>query len=149
MTLKKITAITLFISAFMLVSFKGDKDPLHKRKFTVQITEIKDGKPKTGKPLEDEIEFKDGRVFSTAMFDKHEIKWVKCVLTKDSTYTDEGEEKHLYEAEAITTNDNIETLTMNFHIDGFDIEGTFKLTKKDALKKMYTFTGKEKVKNKK
>ena len=134
--------------AFGLFSFKGDKDALNKKIYTVQVDEIKDGKPKGKKPTEDEIEFKDGKVFSNVAFEKHEFKWMKYKITKDSTYEDEGEQKHYIEAESSATNDKDETMVMNFKIDQFDIAGSYKLTKHDVPKKLYEFTGKEKVKKK-
>jgi|ERR1035437_6782107 hypothetical protein len=147
MNLNRILGAGLLIATLTLVSFKIDKDPLHKRKFKAQVTEIKDGKPKNGKPIEDEIEFKNGKVYSTVCWDKMEFQDIKYEITKDSTYTDEGEEKRYYEIVASTANEKKETLTMNFTIDGYSIEGTYKLTKKDVIKKMFTTIGTEKVKN--
>ena len=145
---KSIITTAACVLAFGLFSFKGDKDALNKKIYTVQVDEIKDGKPKGKKPAEDEIEFKDGKVFSNVAFEKHEFKWIKYKITKDSTYEDEGEQKHLIEAEASATNDKDETMLMSFKVDQFDIEGSYKLTKHDVPKKLYEFTGKEKVKKK-
>ena len=149
MNVKIIFGTCLVVTTLALVSFKIEKDALHKRKFTAQATEIKDGKPKGGKPIEDEIEFKNGKVYSLACWDKMEFQEVQYEITKDSTYTDEGEDKHYYEVLAKTTNEKKETLTMNFTINGYDIEATYKLTKKDLVKKMFTSVGTEKVKKKK
>ena len=146
--IKSIITATACVLAFGLFSFKGDKDALNKKIYTVQVDEIKDGKPKGKKPTEDEIEFKDGKVFSNVAFEKHEFKWMKYKITKDSTYEDEGEQKHYIEAESSATNDKDETMVMNFKIDQFDIAGSYKLTKHDVPKKLYEFTGKEKVKKK-
>ena len=100
---------------------KGDpKDALDKRIFKVIMTEVKEGAaPKKG--LDDEIEFKGGKMFSQFLFDKLEYKWIKYEVKKDSVFTDEE----------------------------YDIQGTIKITKKDKLKKKYEFTGKEKDKKKK
>jgi hypothetical protein len=116
--------------AFGLFSFKGDKDALDKKIYTIQVDEMKDGKPKGKKPAEDELEFKDGKAFSNIAFEKHAFKWMKYKITKDSTYDDEGEQKRWIE------------------VDAYDISGTFKLTKHDVPKKLYEFVGKEKVKKK-
>jgi hypothetical protein len=145
---KSIITTTAFVLAFGLFSFKGDKDALNKKIYTVQVDEIKDGKPKGKKPAEDEVEFKDGKVFSNLIFEKHEFKWIKYKILKDSTYEDEGEQKHLIEAEAMGTNEKDETMVMSFKVDQFDIEGSYKLTKHDVPKKLYEFVGKEKVKKK-
>ncbi len=149
MNLNRIVGLSLLVVAFALVSFKIDKDPLHKRKFKAQATEMKDGKPKSGKPIEDEIEFKNGKVYSSACWDKMEFVDIKYEISKDSTYTEEGEEKHYFEILASTTNEKKETLTMNITVNGYEIEGTYKLTKKDVIKKMFTTIGTEKVKNQK
>ena len=147
MNLNRILGIALLVVTLTLVSFKIDKDQLLKRKFKAQATEIKDGKAKGGKPIEDEIEFKNGKVYSMTCWDKMEFQDIKYEISKDSAYTDEGEEKHKYEIIAITTNEKKEKLTMNFTIEGYDIEATYTLTKKDAIKKMFTSIGTEKVKN--
>ncbi len=150
MNLNRIIGIGLLVTSLALVSFKGDKDPLHKKKFIAQGTEIKDGKPKGNKPIEDEIEFKNGKVYSSLCWEKMEFQDVKYEIRKDSTYIDSSTttEKHYYEVEAITTNDKKETLTMNFTINDYEIDAIYKLTKKDLVKKHFTSTGKEKVKKK-
>ena len=144
--LKSIITTTACVLAFGLLSFKGDKDALHKKTYTLQVNEMKDGQPKNKKPIEDELEFKDGKVISNLLIDKHQFKWIKYTITKDSTYEEEGEQKHLIEATASSTNDANETMDINVKVDGFDIEGSYKLSKKAVQKKLYEFTGKEKVK---
>ncbi len=150
MNLNRIIGIGLLITTLALVSFKGDKDALHKRKFIAQGTEIKDGKPKGNKPIEDEIEFKNGKVYSSLCWEKMEFQDIQYEIRKDSTFMDSASstEKHYYEVEAITTNDKKETLTMNFIINDYDFDATYKLTKKEVVKKMFTSIGKEKVKKK-
>ena len=127
------------------LAFMIEKDALHKKKYTIQITEFKDGKPKA-KTIADELEFKDGKLFSTYAMDKMAFKWMKYNLKKDSTYTEDDIEKRYYEVEAITTNESDETLIVNLKIDEYDIEGSMKLTKADKPKKFFEFSGKEKVK---
>lgn len=145
---KSIITVVVCVASFSLLSFKGDKDALNKKIYTVQVDEIKDGKPKGKKPSDDEIEFKDGKVFSNLAFERHEFKWMKYKITKDSTYDDEGEKKQWIEAESMATNEKDETMVINFKVDQYDISGTFKLTKHDVPKKLYEFTGKEKIKKK-
>ncbi len=145
----KILGVAGLIACMAFTTYKGDKDALHKKKFSAMATEIKDGKPTNKKPAPDEIEFKNGKVYSSFVWEKMEFQDVKYNINKDSTFTDEGEEKHYFEVEAITTNDKNETINMNFIINGYDIECTYKLIKKEVLKKMFTSTGKEKVKAKK
>lgn len=147
MNVVKILGFAGLVACLAFTNYKGDKDPLHKKKFIAQATEIKDGKPSTKKPVEDEIEFKNGKVYSSFVWDKMEFQDVKYAINKDSTFTsDSGEELHYFEVEAITTNDKKETINMNFTINGYDIEGTYKLVKKDVVKKMFTTIGKEKPK---
>lgn len=129
---------------------KGEpKDMLDKRKFTVTMTEIKEGAtPKKG--VEDELEFKAGKgVFSNFLFEKLEYKWIKYEITKDSTYTDEDQnENHWTEAEISSTDANDQTIMIKCTVDNYDISGEIKITKKDKLKKKYEFSGKEKPKKK-
>ena len=145
----KILGVAGLIASLAFTSYKGDKDPLHKKKYNGLAVEIKDGKPTAKKPAEDEIEFKNGKVYSSFAWEKMEFQDVKYEINKDSTFTDEGEEKHYYEVVAVTTNDKKETINMTFTINGYDIDATYKLIKKDIVKKMFTSTGKEKVKAKK
>lgn len=129
--------------------FKGEpKDTLDKRKFTVTMTEVKDGSPPK-KGTEDELEFKGGKFFSQFLFDKAEYKWLKYEITKDSTFTDEEEmENHYTEAEITTTDKDDQTVIIKCVVDNYDISGDIKITKKDKLKKKYEFSGKEKPKKK-
>jgi len=143
---KSIIATTTCVLALSLFSFKGDKDALNKKIYTLQVNEMKDGQPKSKKPTEDELEFKDGKVFSNVLFDKHEFKWIKYKITKDSTYEDEGEQKHLIEATASATDDKDETVVISVKVDQYDVDGSYKITKHDVPKKLYQFIGKEKVK---
>ena len=142
---KSIIAATCVL-ALSVFSFKGDKDALNKKIYTLQVNEMKDGQPKSKKPADDELEFKDGKVFSNILFDKHEFKWMKYKITKDSTYEDEGEQKHWIEATASSTNEKDETIVMTVKVDNYDIDGSYKLTKHDVPKKQYDFIGKEKAK---
>lgn len=140
----------VFRSALLLTlvlgaqSFKGDKDALHKKIFTTQVTEFRDGKPGTKKPVEDEIEFKDGKMFSNFVNEKMEFGWMKYDLKKDSTYMDEDIEKKYYEVEVSSTNKVDETVYISIKIDNYEMEGSIKLTKNDKPKKYFEFSGKEK-----
>lgn len=121
-----------------------EKDPLGKRKYDIIIIEVKDGN-NAKKGTTDELEFKDGRMFSTYLFDKFEYKWMKYKVNKDSVYIDETEtEISYFEVEASYTDDKDQTFIFNCKIDNFDIDGEMKITKNDKLKKMFVFNGKEK-----
>ena len=145
----RILAVAGLAASLAFTTIKGE-DALHRKKYSAMATEIKDGKPTGRKPMPDEIEFKKGKVYSSYCWEKTEFQDVKYEITKDSTFTGEGgEELHYYEVLAVTSNDKDQTINMSFIINGYDIEATYKLTKKDVLKKHFTSTGKEKVKEKK
>lgn len=152
MNLKHI-AVSVSVVAVAFVSIyatpKGkEKDALNKRIFNTAIVELKEGQANK-KSVPDEIEFKDGKVFSTFLFDKMAYKWIKYEITKDSTFTDEeANESHWIEVTATHTDDADQTIEMVMKVENYDIEGTVKITKKDKLKKKFEFTGKEKPKKK-
>ena len=134
------------ISVF--ATYKGkEKDALDKRIFKINMVEIKENQPPK-KGVEDELEFKGGKLFSNFLFDKMEYKWVKYEIKKDSSFTDEdAADVQWIEGEASTTNSEDQTMTMTFKVENYDIEGNVKITKHDKLKRQYDFTGKEKPKN--
>jgi hypothetical protein len=139
----KLLLIPAIVLLFINSTLK-DKDPLGKRKYDVTHIEVKDGK-NSPKGATDEFEFKDGKMFSNFLFEKFEYKWMKYKVTKDSAYIDETETEIDYlEVECSYTDDADQTMTMTCKIDNYDIEGEIKITKKDKLKKMFIFNGKEK-----
>jgi hypothetical protein len=139
-----LSGIALALIVFMSFAFKGEKDPLHKRVFNINITEVKDGVP-AKKSTMDKMEFKDGKLWSDFLFDKYQYKWLKYRINKDSIYTDSTEtEVRLLEVEATVTDDKDQTIAINFSVVEWDIEGTIKMTKSDKPKKFYDFTGFEK-----
>lgn len=125
---------------------KGEpKDILDKRKFTVTMTEVKDGVP-AKKGIEDEIEFKAGKgMFSNFMYEKNEMNWTKYEITKDTTFVDEDQnENKVTEVKVSTTDASDQTIIINCVVTNYEIHGDVKITKKDKLKKKYEFSGKEK-----
>jgi hypothetical protein len=148
MNLNKIIGVSLLIVSLALVSYKNDKDPLHKRKFKgmAQTLDPKDGAPK-GKPFEDEIEFKNGKVYSLACWDKMELQDITYEIKKDSTYKDGEDDKRYFEIIATTTNEKKEHIAMDITIDGYDYQATYSMSKKDVVKKKFSSTATEKVKN--
>ena len=150
MNLKNILISATVVSAGLIginAVYKDEpKDGLDKRKFTVIMTEVKENSaPKKG--VEDEIEFKGGKMFSTYLFDKLEYKWIKYEVKKDSTFTDEEQnEVHWVEGEVSTTDDKDQTMVMTCTVEDYNIQGEIKITKKDKLKKKFEFIGKEKAK---
>ena len=92
-----------------LASFKMDKDKMHKRAFKVIMTEFKDGKPKA-KTTEDEIEFKDGKLYSLFVFDKTGFEKLKYEIKVDSTYVEDEITKEFIKIEATSINESNENI---------------------------------------
>jgi hypothetical protein len=132
------------VCLLVLVSFKGEKDPLHKRVFTIMLDEVKDGVP-SKKGIADKWSFKEGKVFSDYMYDKFGYKWMRYRINKDSIFTDSTDtEVRLLEVESSFTDENNQTLTINFTSLEWDLDGTVKITKNDKIKKYFDFVGREK-----
>ena len=129
----------------MLVSFKGEKDALHKRIFNISLDEVKDGQTNNKKPLADKLEFKDGKVFSDYVYEKFGFSWIRYRINKDSVYVDSTDtEVRLLEVEGSATDETDQTVIINFTQVEWDIEGVLKITKKDKIKKYFDFVGREK-----
>ncbi len=146
MKFKKISLLVLLPVICLLVAFANKKeyDALHKRKFNINLSEIKEGSAPR-KPVVDLLEFKDGKLFSDYLYDKLQYKWIKYRINKDSTFMDETETEVRYlEVEASTTDEKDQTILMNFKVQEWDIEGTIKITKNDKPKKAFDFVGREK-----
>jgi hypothetical protein len=130
----------------LLASFKGDKDKLHKRHFSINLTDGK--KPK---PTPDEIFFKDGKVYcgdfvAEKVGAKEQIKYE---LKKDSTYMDEDVEVEYIDIFATTQLEKNEIFEFHCLLENFEVQGTMKVLKGDKEKKAWEFTGQEKAKQKK
>lgn len=139
---KVLTLAFFFLFTF---SFKAEKDPLHKREFTIKVTEVKEGSAPAKKPTMDKMAFKDGKLFSDFLYDKFQYKWLKYRINKDSIYTDSTDtEVRMFEVECTTTDEANQTLIVNLTIEEWDIEGTVKITKNDKLKKSFEIIGREK-----
>lgn len=146
MSTKNIIKILILSSVFILFinGISKDKDPLHKKIYNTLVIEVKDGQ-NAKKTLPDELEFKDGKLFSTFLNEKFDYKWLKYEINKDSTYIDSTEtEIRYFELECSYTDDKDQTMVMKCVIDEFDVDGEVKITKNDKLKKMFVFNGKEK-----
>jgi len=145
--LKKMSlrAVVFFTVLFItLAAFKDDKDSLHKRTFNVMLDEVKDGIPGK-KAITDKFVFKDGKMFSDFLFDKYGYKWMRYRINKDSIFTDSTDtEVRLLEVESSATNEDNQTVTVNFVSVEWDLDGTVKITKNDKIKKFYDMVGREK-----
>ena len=143
-----LTPLSLLIFTTLFVSFKGDKDKMHKRSFKVIVTEYRDGKPKP-KTTEDEIEFKEGKLNSLFIFDKTGFEKLKYEIKIDSTYIEDEVTKEYLKIEANSTNKEKESIFFTMIIDDYNTEGVVKVTKGGKEKKYFEFLGKEKAIKKK
>lgn len=140
---------SLLTLAFLLVSANivlKDKDPLHKRVFNISITEIKNDVP-SNKTIKDELEFKDGKVFSNFLNEKFDIGWIKYVIEKDTTYVDsitEADVRYFVVKASYRDADNQMT-SLLCKIENENIEGEIKITKNEKPKKDFEFYGIEKA----
>ncbi len=148
MSLKKNNSIkALFLGLIFIAcfAFKDEKDPLHKRKFTVNLTEVKNDVV-AKKSVMDEMEFKNGKLFSDYLYDKFSYKWIGYRINKDSIFTDSTDtEVRLLVVESTFTDESNQTVMLNFNIQEWDIDGWIKIIgKNDKIKKYFDLTGFEK-----
>jgi hypothetical protein len=139
-----LSCLALFILGLLLLSFKIEQDPLHKRIFTISLSETKNGVV-AKKPIQDKLLFKNGRLRSDFLYRKFGYKFLKYRINKDSIYTDSTDtEVRWLEVEAVTTDEKNQTIFVNFITCEWDIDGTIKITKNDKIKRYYDFAGREK-----
>jgi hypothetical protein len=139
--------IFLLTASFVL---KGDTSSIDGKTYKITITEAKKG-GKTGAPETEEVTFK-GSKFRCKFFGKNAgTDAIPIDLTVDSTYTDnagdEGETEMIYvEFEGQMSNKLEETVKVTGTIDGYGIEGSVELSKKEKVKKHWDFVGGQKDK---
>ncbi|TND02860.1 MAG: hypothetical protein FD123_4007 [Bacteroidetes bacterium] len=137
----------LLIACFLLTTTglmaQKTKDALNNKTFKVTMTEAKKGK--SGKPAQDEIEFRSGKVKCKTLTDPFGFGQIKYELTIDSVYTYEGTETIYIEFEATANDKEGQEVKMTGIIDGYGIEGSLELLdKKGKVKKHYDYVGGEK-----
>jgi hypothetical protein len=129
---------------FTLFSFKGDEDPLNKRVFNISLGESKDGVPGK-KNIADKFTFKNGMMYSDYLDKKFGYKWIRYRINKDSTFVDStNTDVRLLVVEATDTDDNNQTVLVEFEQLEWDIDGVVKITKNDKIKRYFDFVGREK-----
>ncbi|PBQ33493.1 hypothetical protein CNR22_17490 [Sphingobacteriaceae bacterium] len=141
------TGVLGIVLLLTLAAFKGEKDSLHKRTFNIMLDELKDGVPvKAGKKgIADKFYFKEGKVFSDFLNEKFGYKWMRYRINKDSIFTDSTDtEVRWLEVESSATNEDNQTVMINFTSVEWDLDGTVKITKNDKIKKYYDIVGREK-----
>lgn len=138
--------LILCIAIAGIYAVQKDKDPLHKRIFLTQVIEIKNGTP-SAKTIADELEFKEGKVFSKFLNEKFDISWIKYEIEKDSSFIDsilESEVKY-FEVKASTKDADNNTTLIRCRISNENIEGLIKMSKDNKPKKEFEFSGTEKA----
>ncbi|MDI1356094.1 MAG: hypothetical protein PSX36_14340 [bacterium] len=139
-----INALALLVVLFTMLSFSGEKDPLHKRVFNISLDELKDGVPGK-KVIADKLYFKDGKVFSDFLDKKFGYQWIRYRINKDSIYIDSTDVEVRYlQVEASSTNSDNQTVTIEFESLEWDLDGVIKITKNDKIKRYFDFVGREK-----
>lgn len=134
----------LFLVLFVLVSFKEEEDPLHKRVFTISLSETKNGVV-SKKVIMDKMEFKNGKLHTDLLQKKFGFKWIRYHINKDSIFTDSTDtEVRWLEVEATATDERNQSVFVNFVTCEWDLDGTIKVTRNDKLKKYYDMAGREK-----
>ena len=136
--------LLLIFLVFLFASFKDEEDPLHKRVFTISLSETKNGKV-APKVIMDRIEFKGGKLRIKYLRTKFGYNWIKYRVNKDTTYTDSTDTQvRLLKLEAIVTDENNQTIYLDFTTCEWDLDGVIKITKNDRLKRRYDVAGREK-----
>jgi hypothetical protein len=148
--MNRLTAI--FKTAYPLIFFvllsatrlSAEEDPLHKRTFNICLWESKSGMT-AKKTISDLISFKNGKLFIDYLYDKFGFKWIRYRINKDSIFTDSTNTEVRYlEVEASATDEENQTVSINFVTSEWDIDGEIRITRNDRLKKYYDMAGREK-----
>lgn len=134
----------LILLFFFVTGFMIEHDPLHKRTFTISLSENKNGIV-AKKNIADELYFKNGKLYSDFLNEKFNYNYIKYRINKDSIYIDDTDTEVRYlEVEAVETDDNNQTIYINFITSEWNIDGAIKITKNDKIKRYYDLSGREK-----
>ncbi len=148
--MKRTTTLILSGILFIMMSsfvFDGkDTSNIENKSYKITITENKKGK--SGKPEEDVIQIKGSKFRSKFFKQNAGSDAIPVELSKDSTYTEEGNDEELLyvEFEGEMTNKLEETVKISGTIDGYSIEGSVEISKKEKVKKHWDFVGGQKDK---
>ena len=137
-------SILLTLASLFFFGFKDDHDALHKRTFNTSLSETKNGLV-AKKVIADKLYFKNGKLFSDFLNHKFGYKWIRYRINKDSVYTDSTDtEVRLLLVEASATDENNQTVSIDFLTQEWDLDGTIKITKNNKPKRYYDLAGREK-----
>ncbi len=140
-------AFVLFLTcSFAMVG--GDTTALEGKVYKVTMTLNKKG-GKSGAPSQEEITFKSGK-FQCKLIEKEMgAKGIPVEFVVDSMFTENDEDLPYVEFEGEFVNKLDETIKVTGTVDGYGIEGSVILSKKDKEKKNYSFVGSVKERKKK
>ena len=136
-------SLLLLTASFVL---KGDTSSIEGKEYKITITESKKGKSGAGE--NDDVVFKSSK-FKCKYFQKNAgAEMIPIDLDKDSTYKEEDSDDELLYVEfsGEMTNKLQETVKVTGTIDGYGIEGSVELSKKDKVKHHWDFVGTQKDK---
>lgn len=140
----QIAFLLIAVVVFTIFGFKDEQDSLHKRTFNISLSETKNGIV-AKKVIMDKLYFKNGKLFSDFLYDKFGYKWIRYRINKDSVFIDSTDtEVRFLLVEASITDDNNQTVQLDFTTQEWDLDGTIKITKNDKLKRYYDMAGREK-----
>lgn len=141
MTLKYILALfSTFLLAFTLVS-----DKLEGKKYRLIINEKK-GEVYSEKSFQHILEFEKGKIYCDEwLYEKFTFKNLEYKITKDTLIVVEEDNVDLFVIDVKGKNDLNEDLKGTITFTDSDCEGIFKIFRKDALKRVFEFSGSEYV----
>lgn len=140
-------AFVFFLTcSFVLVG--GDTTALEGKVYKVTMTLNKKG-GKNGPPEQEEITFKNGK-FQCKLVEKElGAKAIPVEFVVDSVFTENDEDLPYVEFEGEYVNKLDELVKVSGTVDGYGIEGSVIMSKKDKEKRNYSFVGSLKEKKKK
>jgi len=139
------TCMFFFMCSFALVG--GDTTALEGKVYKVTMTLNKKG-GKTGPAENEEITFKNGKFQCKLVDNEMGAKYIPIEFSVDSSFEENGEELPYVEFEGEFVNKLDEMVKVTGTVDGYGIEGSVILSKKDKEKKNYSFVGSLKQKKK-
>lgn len=145
---KLLVPVFVFLLTCSFVLVGGDTTALEGKTYKVTMTLVKKT-GKTGAPENEEITFKGGK-FKCKLIDKEMgAPAIPIEFTVDSAFIENDEELPYVEFEGEFVNKLDETVKVTGIVDGYGIEGSVILSKKEKEKKRYDFVGSLKEKKKK
>jgi hypothetical protein len=122
----------------------AEENPLDDRQFNASLSETRNGVV-AKKVIMDVIRFKNGKMSSAYIHEKFGFKWLRYRINTDTIYIDDtGTEVRKLDLQAYATDESNLTVSLEFTVLEWDIDGVVKVTKNDRLRKYYDLAGREK-----